>query len=228
MAGFTLQNTPMVSHDGTIYLSRTQNNAGTDFFYAINDDGAAMTIRWSVPARWSVVSEFAVAADGSVFMLAPGEIVKRLDPLTGATLAESAPIVSDANAQPRMAVDREGRLFLCNGSFTNGRFYSFNPELSLRWSVPVANSNVGSPAIGCDGTLVICGVGTDVRAYRTARCEGDLDLDGAIGLSDLATLLSNFGTPRDAGSLDGDSDCDGDVDLSDLAVLLARFGSTCG
>ena len=75
MSGFTLQNTPMVSHDGTIYLSRTQNNAATDFFYALNDDGAAMTIRWSRPARWTVVSEFAVAQDDSVYMLAPGDII---------------------------------------------------------------------------------------------------------------------------------------------------------
>jgi hypothetical protein len=227
MAGFTLQNTPMVSQDGTVYLSRTQNNAAVDFFYAINDDGAAMTIRWSVPARWTVVSEFAVAADGSVYMMAPGNVIKRLDAATGATLATSAAIVSDANAQPRMAVDSSGRLFLCNGSFSNGRFYSFNADLSPRWDLAVPNSNIGSPAIGCDGTLVIAGVGTSVTGYRTVRCAGDLDLDGVVGLNDLTILLGNFGVLSGAATVDGDSDCDGDVDLTDLSVFLSRFGLAC-
>lgn len=227
MAGFTLQNTPMVSPDGTIYLSRTQNNAGVDFFYAINDDGAAMTIRWSVAARWTVVSEFAVAPDNSVYMMAPGNVIKRLDPATGATLATSAAIASDANAQPRMAVDSAGRLFLCNGSFANGRFYSFNADLSPRWDIAVPNSNIGSPAIGCDGTLVIAGIGTSVTGYRTERCQGDLDLDGQVGLSDLTILLGSFGAEAGAAAVGGDSDCDGDVDLSDLSVFLSRFGVAC-
>ena len=58
-------------------------------------------------------------------------------------------------------------------------------------------------------------------------CPGDLDGDGGVGLSDLATLLSNFGTPAGANPEDGDLDGDGDVDLSDLANLLSNFGSIC-
>lgn len=58
-------------------------------------------------------------------------------------------------------------------------------------------------------------------------CPPDLDGDGHIGLSDLAILLSNFGTPGGASPQDGDLDDDGDVDLSDLAALLANFGATC-
>ena len=58
-------------------------------------------------------------------------------------------------------------------------------------------------------------------------CFGDLDGDGAIGLSDLAQLLSNYGTPSGAVYEDGDLDADGDVDLADLAGLLAVYGTTC-
>ncbi|MCC6357156.1 MAG: PQQ-like beta-propeller repeat protein [Phycisphaerales bacterium] len=230
MAGFTIQNTPMVAPDGTVYLSRTQNNTAVDFFYAINDDGAAMTIRWSVPARWSVVSEFAVNPAGDVFMMAPGDFIQLRSRVDGALLAETeSPIASDFNAQPRMACDDLGRLYLSNGSFSLGRFYSFNADLTERWSLPVANINIGAPAIGRDGTLVICGVGTNVRAYRTPRvdCPGDLDGDQAVALTDLAILLSNFGTPSGAGAGDGDLDGDGDVDLSDLSLLLSLFGTTC-
>ncbi|GMU80534.1 MAG: hypothetical protein AMXMBFR47_04050 [Planctomycetota bacterium] len=58
-------------------------------------------------------------------------------------------------------------------------------------------------------------------------CPGDLDGDGQVGLSDLAALLSNFGTPGGATPDQGDLDGDGDVDLSDLAILLGAFGTTC-
>jgi hypothetical protein len=59
------------------------------------------------------------------------------------------------------------------------------------------------------------------------RMTADLDGDNAVGLSDLAALLSNFGTPSGAIQEQGDLDGDGDVELSDLAVLLANFGATC-
>ncbi|MBU0617224.1 MAG: hypothetical protein KKI02_05880 [Planctomycetes bacterium] len=51
---------------------------------------------------------------------------------------------------------------------------------------------------------------------------GDLDGDGDVDLSDLATLLASYNL--DEG---GDVDGDGDTDLSDLAALLANYGSTC-
>lgn len=60
-----------------------------------------------------------------------------------------------------------------------------------------------------------------------APCRGDFDGDGLISLSDLALLLSNYGTASGASYWDGDLDADGDVDLSDLAALLAIYGTTC-
>ncbi len=63
------------------------------------------------------------------------------------------------------------------------------------------------------------------------ECEvpgGDADFDGDfdVDLSDLASLLANFGSGA-AGHGDGDSDFDGDVDLTDLANVLSRFGASC-
>jgi|GEM_PF-3910435 len=51
---------------------------------------------------------------------------------------------------------------------------------------------------------------------------GDLDHDGDVDLSDLATLLASYNI--DAG---GDLDNDGDTDISDLAALLGRYGASC-
>ncbi|HEV8112453.1 MAG TPA: PQQ-binding-like beta-propeller repeat protein [Planctomycetota bacterium] len=166
MAGFTIQTTPMVGPDGTIYLSRVQNNAAVDFFFAFQDTGTALVQKWNVPAGYSYASEFGVGPDGSVYHLAPGNEIHRLDPNTGATLNTSGPLAHDTWA-PRIAVDALGRVFLSNGGFTNGRFFSFDADLTLRWSVPVANINIGAPAIGRDGTLIVAGIGTNVTAYRT-------------------------------------------------------------
>ncbi|MFN0135640.1 MAG: right-handed parallel beta-helix repeat-containing protein [Phycisphaerae bacterium] len=58
-------------------------------------------------------------------------------------------------------------------------------------------------------------------------CPGDVDGDNDVDLTDLATLLSNYGTPSGAGRQDGDLDGNGAVNLTDLANLLAVFGTAC-
>lgn len=58
-------------------------------------------------------------------------------------------------------------------------------------------------------------------------CPGDINTSGAVDLTDLAILLSRFGTPEGASRGDGDLDGDGDVDLTDLSTLLSLFGTSC-
>ena len=159
-------------------------------------------------------------------MMGPGNVIQRLDPATGDVLDESDPIAADFFT-PRMAVDALGRLFFSNGAFSNGRVWSFNADLTERWSVPVQNVNIGAPAIASDGTLIVCGVGADVRAYRTASppCLQDIDPkggDGVVGPADLAALLATWGACPDCPS---DFDADGDVGPEDLADLLANWGA---
>ena len=56
---------------------------------------------------------------------------------------------------------------------------------------------------------------------------GDLDADGAVGVGDLAVLLSNYGAQTGMRYVDGDVDGDGGVDLSDLSTLLSVYGMVC-
>jgi predicted outer membrane repeat protein len=60
--------------------------------------------------------------------------------------------------------------------------------------------------------------------YQTGHgpCEGDLNGDRQVDLTDLATLLAVYGI--DDG---GDLNCDGITDLTDLSTLLAVYGTTC-
>ncbi|MBI5863256.1 MAG: hypothetical protein HZB38_01830, partial [Planctomycetes bacterium] len=58
-------------------------------------------------------------------------------------------------------------------------------------------------------------------------CEGDVNNDGVVDLTDLTTLLSNYGMGSGATSANGDMDADGDVDLTDLTLLLSAFGTQC-
>ncbi|MCC6360266.1 MAG: hypothetical protein IT450_16095 [Phycisphaerales bacterium] len=61
---------------------------------------------------------------------------------------------------------------------------------------------------------------------NNAGLPGDLDGDHDVDLSDLATLLSNFGSTS-ATPGQGDLDGDQDVDISDLATLLSVYGTAC-
>ena len=228
LTGFTIQNTPFVGADGTVYLARVQNNVSTDFFYAINDDGSAMTIRWSKPAAYSYASEGATGPDGSVYMWAPGNFIERRAAADGALLnITEAPVVFDFPAAPHITTDALGRVYFSNGGFSHGAVTVYNADLTSRYTINVTNINQGGPAIGANGVLVVAGVGTDVRAYRNPpSCPGDLNGDHAIDLTDLAELLSNYGL---TGATPADGDLNGDtlVDLTDLAQLLSLYGTFC-
>lgn len=223
MAGFTLQNTPMVGPNGRIFLSRTQNNATVDYFFAFADDGSSISELWNHAAGWSTASEFCVGPDGSVYMLGANLTLERRDGQTGVLLDESASVDADFLG-PRMAADRDGRVYFSNGSFNDGRFYSFNADLSPRWDVPVTNINIGAPAIGRDGTLVVCGVGTDVRAYRTDRCVADFNTDGTANTQDVLAFL-NAWTAADASA---DINGDGSINTQDVLAFLNLWNLGCG
>lgn len=66
---------------------------------------------------------------------------------------------------------------------------------------------------------------SEFAAIVLVHTPGDVDLDGNVALSDLSTLLENFGTPF--GALWEKGDIDGDVDIADLSALLANFGLEC-
>ncbi|MEQ8764367.1 MAG: PQQ-binding-like beta-propeller repeat protein [Planctomycetota bacterium] len=172
LGGIVQQVGLMVGPDGTVYAPRTQNNPATDYLVALQDTGSSLIEKWRYPIGYPPFASHAVAPDGSVYTYSRNVEIVRLDPASGAVLNTSPVIVTDF-LQPRIAIDAEGKIFFTNGGFTQGTVYSFNADLTLRWSQAVTNVNVGGPALSEDGTLVVCGVGTDVRAYQDP-CTGSI------------------------------------------------------
>jgi outer membrane protein assembly factor BamB len=226
MPGFLLQNTPFCGPDGTIYISRTQNNPSVDYFYAFEDTGSAITQKWSIPAAWTPCSEFGIGPDGSIYMLKPGYEFVRLDPADGSELSSAGYLATPDYFMPRIAIDAAGRVYLSNGSWEAGRLYSFDADLTPRWDTAVMQIHTGGPALGAGGTLVVCGMGTDIRAYRTPR--GDLNCDGELNAFDIDPFVLALTDPASyAGmypacdEMYADINADGVVNAFDIDPFVA-------
>ncbi len=55
---------------------------------------------------------------------------------------------------------------------------------------------------------------------------GDFNLDGAVDVSDLGILATNYGTTNGMTWSDGDANGDGAVDVSDLGILATNYGTS--
>ena len=67
-------------------------------------------------------------------------------------------------------------------------------------------------------------VGTQVVIQDTLA--GDANLDGTVGIADLAILAGNFGKASGATFAQGDFNGDGAVNIADLAILAGNFGQS--
>lgn len=164
--GLVQQQALFMGNDGTVYLPRSQNNPITDSLYSFTDNGSGFTQNWSIPIHYIPFSSSGIGPDGSVYSYSRSGKVIRIDPATG-NISDSSQVVLYGNASyPRMSIDAAGIVNVTNGGFSDGAFFSFNSDLTLRWQTSFTNVFLGGPLIGLDGTLVICGVGSDIRAYR--------------------------------------------------------------
>ncbi|NNF44345.1 MAG: PQQ-binding-like beta-propeller repeat protein [Phycisphaerales bacterium] len=220
--GFIEQLGLLVGPDGTIYAPRTQNNPVTDFFVAFTDTGAGFEEKWRVPMGYTPFASFAVGPDGSVYSYSRDQEVIRIDPDEGTILDTSIPIAGDFFS-PRIAIDAEGKVFVTNGSFDGGSLFAFDADLTLRWQKLIDNVNLGGPALGDGGVMVVCGVGGNVIAYQTpATCPADLDGSGDVGFTDLIRVLADWGPCPPP--CPPDLDASGDVGFTDLLAVLAAWG----
>ncbi len=112
--------------------------------------------------------------------------------------------------------------------------YDVNPDANaLRWGTLY---NFRFDAFSSPGTgnlkinLFKPGTPGTVSALMVAPAPpliGDLNGDCLVDLTDLSTMLVNFGGSGGMVYGEGDVDGDGDIDLDDLSALLVNFGSGC-
>lgn len=182
--GLIQQLSLFLGNDGAVYLPRSQNNPVTDTLYSFTDNGSGFTKNWSIPIDYIPFSTSGIGPDGSVYSYSRSGKIIRIDPVSG-TITDSSIAVLYGNASyPRMSIDAAGIVNVTNGGFSDGALFSFNADLTLRWQTAVTNVFLGGPLIGWDGTLVVCGVGNDIRAYR-----GDIQASLSENQSELEIKL---------------------------------------
>ncbi|MBK6909729.1 MAG: T9SS type A sorting domain-containing protein [bacterium] len=196
--GFIQQLSLLIGPNGTIYAPRTQNNVVSDSLVALQDNGTSFQDLWRVPLGFVPFGTLGIGPDGSVYSYSREFRVLRLNPLTGATLDSSQVIESDFY-QPRMAIDTAGVVFLTNGGFSQGKLLSFDANLQFLWDEEIPNVNIGNPAIGQFGHMIVCGTGTDVRCFR-GRTPNTVRQRPAAMIEDRA-LSQNFPNPFNATTL---------------------------
>jgi len=110
----------------------------------------------------------------------------------------------------------------------NGQDLSDGPGVSGSTTPGLTISNVALASVASYDCVVTtdCASATSAAAWL-AVCYGDLNCSGTVDLSDLSTLLSNYGLQSGATPAQGDCNEDGAIDLSDLATLLVNFGVNC-
>lgn len=198
---FTIEQiVPLVGPDFTVYAPLADNTPA-DTFVALQDTGAALQEKWRIPMGYPVVGSFGVGPDGSVYTYSRANEVLRLDPETGQIRNTSSPIPTDSfTLEPRMAIDALGRVYLSNGAASLGGLYSFNPDLTLRWSQSVYA--IQGPALGQDGTLVVAGQGTEFRVYQTPPVGASFYTLTPCRLVDTRTAPGPYGGPALAANAD--------------------------
>lgn len=225
--GFIVQVGLFVGPDGTIYANRGQDAPGIDIFAALTDTGDALVEQWTAPTGFTPFSTSGVGPDGSVYTyltdadLGDVQVVRR-DPDDGTQINISDPIsASDVAPSPRMVIDADGKVFVT----TDEGLFAFNADLTLMWSV-TDFAGVRGAALGQDGILVVPGEGNDVRAFQTAAapCPADISGDGQVGVSDLLTLLGDWGACPAEGACAADLNDDDIVGVGDLLILLSEWG----
>lgn len=170
MPGSSLQNNPLVAGGLTVAVARTQNDPAADFLYRIGDELGSMVELWKAPIDWTTYSSFTVGPDRSLYALADGYRLTRFDPADGSVLNQSAPLPTDGYAT-RLASDLDGRVYCLTGSDPTSLLYAFDPDLTLRWTMPAPSVNVGGPVLAApdefgSSYLIVAGQDT-LRAYRT-------------------------------------------------------------
>jgi outer membrane protein assembly factor BamB len=145
--GASIDASPVISRDGTIYLASTD-----DGLYALTDSGQ---LKWRFAARDSIFSTPTLAPDGSIlfadlagwyYAVRPDGNLKWSHSLSGES--------PERRAIASPAVAASGQSYI--GAW-NDQFYSFDSEGRLLWQIPIGGDGqiTASPALDSAGNVYL-------------------------------------------------------------------------
>jgi PKD repeat protein len=153
-----------IGNDGTIYICRDGGN-----LYALEDTGNELSIKWQYdPVGSNLTGTFGSDSAGNIYII-DYDAVKLLSKDNGRVL-DSSNISIPVGFNPAISVDGEGKVYICNSLDNGGKYYCFSRDLhTLIWEMPVPYNYYCGPALAKDGTLIIIGSGTEIKAFRPNR-----------------------------------------------------------
>jgi outer membrane protein assembly factor BamB len=193
--GWVQQTGLMAGPDGRIYAPRVQNNQDTDFFVSLTDDGTEIKQNWSVEYGYALWASYGVGPDGSIYTYDRYRHVIRLDPANGNILDTSMEFCSEYPAGPKMAIGSDGIIYLTNGKYGESKLFSFNPDLTLRWSEDYGTTVIEGLSIAYDGTMIVCAGNYLFKAYEAenpAQLIADFSADSLEGIAPLTVQFHDI------------------------------------
>jgi outer membrane protein assembly factor BamB len=175
----------MVGPGGQLFFTQVISPAPPQHdLTAWQDTGSAFVQQWSRRTSTASVPVWALGVGNTIYHVNEFAVVERLDRATGAAQSQSTGLGTTPGSTAeldnvRLAVDSAGRVFATSGSATVGKVWSFNADLSLRWSFDVPGVTYANVAIASAGTLLTAGTGTTFYALRSeatnaqSLCFGD-------------------------------------------------------
>lgn len=223
--------------DGTVFQSPntgsiSMNQAGLLVYQGIlmNTDGSAATNATYVAARKPDGTHIMIIRQGDAVPGVPGVTADNLNGSTSATVSESGVAVfridlSDGGVAIGAWDESAGLRVIAKTGDTQFTGTPANQFALLSSS----NGDGGAMALSTSGVLT-CRISDSVNSVHTickiqlgdegSSCPADLDDDGDVDGTDLATLLAQWGTNGSA-----DINGDGTVNATDLSSVLAAWGN---
>ena len=119
-----------------------------------------------------------------------------------------------------MAIGADGIIYLTNGKYGESKLFSFNPDLTLRWSEDYGVTVIEGPSIAYDGTMIVCAGNYLFKAYEAEnppQLIAEFEVDSATGNVPLTVHFKDksVGINSTITTWEWDFDNDGVVDSYD-------------
>ncbi len=159
VTAISLQNSPSVGSDGSIYAPFAQSESELDSLFCLTDQGDTLSKNWAL--RVARPSNFFPTAcpDNTVLFLNSDYNLIKIDSETGNVLYTSEKVFA---SYTYLAVGADGYIYITN-DWPEYSLSIYDPELNLVWTEQI--NGVRAPTLG-NGALAVVGKQNEIRVYE--------------------------------------------------------------